>query len=879
VASTALSITAHAQQAETPKGPQSVVPQPEARKKGEKIEDIVVTGTNIRTDVSEVAALPLTIITPDDIARQGPQELSQTLRANPAFSGGTLNGGSGGFFSGGVQTLNMLGLGDKYTLVLVDGRRFNAVTPTNIANIPAGAISSIEILKDGGSSIYGSDAVAGVVNIIMTKKYDGMEISGSYGDRIFGADFGKHATDLTTGLKIGVSSDRARFFGDIEFHKRGGTKIIDTQEGRIANLNGNQVYTDPANITLPNGNTVILNYHKFQPGQYSLNPADYIPYDQYNYNSTVGQTLRARIQDRSPEQSVTGFSYVEYDLTDKATLFSEMYYSAFRSTEQNEEWGVDFFGDAHLDYGPVPASNPWNPFGVDLAAVRYALPELGGVLSTNTIYTDRIVGGLKGEIGQFAYEIGTSYFWDDHTNNGQHYYSDAGLNTAIHRPGPDALNPFCFACNTPAQVAGIDVSQTIETVSQQAIFDAKISGPLVKRSTYDVAFAAGAETRKEKWTYSVDPLTATGDVYFLQTLPDYQERRSSAVFGELAYHIGEEAGIPAIHRLTVNLSARHEWIEKVGGTTNPHLAVSWQPIGAAVMLRGSYGTSFAAPPINLLRPTSNTINTILIYPQFGNQSLPTDVTVGGNPNLTPERAKTLNFGIIITPSQLPGSSLTVDHFYVRQRDVVLVPDPQAIVYGLFPGTVVFTQGKRPEINAVARNVGGRNVKGFNVDLNLRRPTASAGTFGFRYGAVWLTKFDVDNGPGFQAVLGTFQNYLFNYSSVGALGTLPRMRESGGPNWTSPSGTVTAQLTANHVGHYHDGFGTDRWVSQFLTYDFNLNADLSSYVHGLTVNLGILNITSAQPPYVQGFGEVYTYYDPGLSNSLGRLGFAGFKYHF
>ena len=122
---------------------QSTVPQQAEKEKKEKLETVIVTGSNIRTDVSEVSALPLTVVSAEEIAKQGPQELSETLRENPAFSGGTLNGGSGGFFSGGTQTLNLLGLGDTYTLVLVDGRRFNAVTPTNIANIPAGAISKI----------------------------------------------------------------------------------------------------------------------------------------------------------------------------------------------------------------------------------------------------------------------------------------------------------------------------------------------------------------------------------------------------------------------------------------------------------------------------------------------------------------------------------------------------------------------------------------------------------------------------------------------------------------------------------------------------------------------------------------------------------------
>ena len=406
----------------------------------------------------------------------------------------------------------------------------------------------------------------------------------------------------TTELKFGASGDRARFFGDLAFRKRGGTNIVDTQEGRTANLWENQVYTSPSNIILPNGNNVILNYHVFRPGSYSLNPADYIPYDPTDYNSTIGQTQRAMLQDRQPQQDISGVGYAEYDLTDKATLFSEIYYSDFRSTEQNEQWGVDFYGDSHLDFGPVPATNYWNPFKVPLASVYYELPELGGVLYTGTIYTSRVVGGVKGEVGPLAYEVGATYFWNDETDNYANFYSDAGLQAAINRPGPAAFNPFCYGCNTPAQVAGIDVSQQLETVSAQSIFDAKISGPLLTRDNSGISFAAGGETRQEKWTFSSirSPQRAMSTSISLHRI--IEEQRTSAVFGEFAYHLDEGAGIPAVHKLTVNVSGRHDWIRDTsGGDNQSALRVSWQPVSPAFMLRASYGTSFTAPPISLLR--------------------------------------------------------------------------------------------------------------------------------------------------------------------------------------------------------------------------------------------------------------------------------------
>jgi iron complex outermembrane receptor protein len=865
LAATIMQFPASAQQTDTAKDAQSTVPQPET-KQVSKLEEITVTGSRIPIDVSERAALPLSIVTADDIAKQGPQDLAATLREDPSFSGGSSNGGAGGYFAGAVTTLDLFGLGDQYTLVLVDGQRFNAVTPTNIANIPASAVSSVEILKDGGSSVYGSDAVAGVVNILLNKRFDGIEVSASYGDRVFGADFGTQATDLTADLKFGVSNDRARIVGNLEFRKRGGTKQTDSEFGRTGSIDERVIYSSPSNIILPNGNNVILNYNQFKPGQYSLNPADYIPYNFTQYNQTVGQIQRSTLTDRQPQQDVSGFMSVEYDLTDKATFFTEIFYSAFSAFEQDKDYGVDAYGDPHLDFGPVPATNYWNPFGVALRDVYYGLPELGGVTFDSRINTSRLIGGVKGDVGKFAYD------------NYGNYYSDSALYSAINRPGPTAINLFCYACNTPTQLAGIDASQQLETVSQQSIVDAKLSGQLLKRDNYDIDGVIGAETRQEKWTYNVDPLTATGDIYYNQLTPAFEERRTSAVFAEFAYHLDEGAQIPAVHKLSVNLSARHEWIETVGGSTNPHVAVSWQPFSAAVMLRGSYGTSFRAPPINLLRQTSTIVNDYLVYPQFNNMQLPTDVVEGGNPNLRPETAKTINLGLVIAPSQLPGSSLSIDHIQVKQRNVVLIPNPQDIVDGTFPGTVDFS-GVRPLINATATNSAGRNVQAFDVALNLQHTTASAGTFGFKYRGLLLTQFDVDNGSGFVSELGQFQNYVYNVGAPGALGSLPRLRQNGGPFWISPSGDFTAQVTANFVDHYHDDPGANRWVSQFLTYDLNFKADLSRFVPGLSGTVGIINILNAPPPYVEGFYTTYLLYDPGLSNSNGRLGFIGVKYRF
>lgn len=858
---------------------QNTVPQPEKKEKKEKLQEVLVTGSLIKENISDISvptALPLTIVTADDIAQQGPQGLTETLRLDPTFTGGSSNGGSGGYFAGGVTTIDMFGLGDQYTLVLVDGQRFNAVTPTNIANIPASAISRIEILKDGGSSIYGSDAVAGVVNIILNHNFKGMEVTAGYGDRVFGADRGTHARDFTTDVKFGVSDERMRVVGNIEFRKRGGTIQTDSELGRTGSIDERVIYSSPPNIILPSGEDVILNYNVFKPGQYSLNPADYIPYNFTNYNQTIGQIQRQTLTDRQPQQAVSGFLSLEYDLSSKWSFFTEIYDSHFTAFEQDKDWGVDGYGDPHLDFGPIPATNYWNPFKIDTRDVYAGLPEIGGVTYNATIDTQRILGGFRGRAGQFDWEVSGNYFRNDQRDVSGNYYSDSALYDAIHRTGPTAINLFCYACNTPEQLAGISIGQELETISQQSIFDAKLTGPILVRDNYSFRFAAGGETRYEQWSFTPDPLTATGDSYYQQFSPSSQARRDSAVYAEVAYHLGEGAEIPGLHDVTINVSARHDWIESVGGSTNPHIVASWQPVSSDFMLRGSYGSSFRAPPINLLTATQTVTNDYLNYP--GGVQLPTDVIEGGNPNLKPETAHTLSLGLVLAPRQLPGTVFTVDRIQIHQRNVVLIPNPQDIIDGTFPGTVDYS-GVRPLINATATNAAGRNITAWDAALDLRYATAKAGAFGLKYRGVFLTQFDVNNGPGYVSQLGQFQAYVFNVGQPGALGSLPKSRQRGGPFYTIPNGSVTFQFMANYISHYQDDPGANRMVGQFLTYDLTADADLSRVIPGLSLNAGILNLNNTQPPYVKGFYTTYLLYDPGLSNSLGRYGFLTLKYRF
>lgn len=837
------------------------------------IEEIIVTGSNIQRSTTR-SARPVDVVSREAIAAKGPLKFIEALRDVPAFNGAAAVAGQGPG-ADGRSTVNLRGLGDAYTLVLVNGRRFSSVRPANINEVPSVAVTGVEILKDGSSSIYGSDAVAGVVNILLDKQFEGLAFDLAYGNALGGYD----AKKVDAAVKFGIGTDRARFVANFTYSESNETKVTDTELGSIPNradlggIEQDRYFTNPANIVLPDGSRVILDYNRFGPGEFSLDPADFIPYDPYDYNrSAYSAEERALFTDHAPERQVGTFLYGEYDLVPETlTLFGEGLFTSGHIRTQYVTWGLDFYGDPVLDFGPIPADHPYNPFGAELRAVNYAVAEVGTYIEDYYTDTYRVVGGFRGDFGRYSYEVGATRFESEELYNAHNLYSSRGLLEAINRPGDDAFNPFGNMANTAEQIAGIRIpNNEFTSTSTQTILDARVTGVLRETEAYSLDFAVGAETRNEEYESEVDPLTATGDVYYYQSSPDFQGRRSDAAFAELAYTLqGDEVGVPAVHRLTVEMSGRYESIEDVGDTFNPRLAASWQPFSDRLTLRASFGRSFKAPPIDLLRAEQRLVNEVLYYPGL-DETLPTDLLVGGNPDLEPETAESMNLGVVLRIGETNSLLATIDYFNIDQKDVVLVPSGADIVEGLFPGEIDFS-GARPRIEALPTNVAGRKVEGIDASLTYDIDTAGAGLWSLHGAGSYLTRFDADNGAGYTSFLGQYGRY----GRPTEFGSLPRFRGLASVEWR-PTDRTTASLSTSYVHHFDD-IGVERQVDSFMTSDLQLVYDPSWDAFGLEaprIRIGILNLTDKEPPFVNGAG--YPRYDSSTANSRRRTYFISFS---
>lgn len=275
----------------------------EAPGDADALETIVVTGTSIQSvDSAAYQSAPVSVTTADTIQKSGAASLEGFFQTQPDFvlSGQSSFSNTGGQSGAngtnlGATTLNLRGLGPQYTLVLLNGRRFQAEDPANIDLIPVDAIERVEVLKSGASAVYGSDAVAGVVNIITKRKADGFSFDAYYGESGQGDDSTRRFS-----ASWGTSSDNMNFLVVSEYFSRGGltqgqrSLSADPDLSRFNSGFDYQTfsYSSLAQIILPNGTgPLVLNQRAFTCGDSSRNPANYVPLNSHLYATSCDATL------------------------------------------------------------------------------------------------------------------------------------------------------------------------------------------------------------------------------------------------------------------------------------------------------------------------------------------------------------------------------------------------------------------------------------------------------------------------------------------------------------------------------------------------------------------------------------------------------------
>ncbi|WP_261300088.1 TonB-dependent receptor plug domain-containing protein [Sphingomonas alpina] len=818
-------------------------------------DEIVVVGSRLAGGPAKTGTLPVEVIGADEIAATGATTLQQVLTQLPSAAGAMKLDGSDIY---GVASINLRGLGDRYTLVLVNGRRIVGEGPGNLNLIPTNAIERIEVLKTGASAVYGTDALAGVVNVVLKKSDDGLRASLRYG----AADRGGLST-LDGSLSFGTESETTRFYAIAGYYKREPLRQADRGAGSndaraFGGYDGRSDFTSPANFDL-NGVQYILNTDRVGPGQFSNNPADYRPFD-FERDAHDRAAWGATFIGESERYS--GYVSLEHDLSPSTTLYGDLMAKTekMRVTAGSNVLPI---GEGGL-IGPVPASNPYNPFGTDISGLNLRLLDLG---QSGTIVRNREIRasvGIRGELGGgWKYDVGTDLYSGNQRISffGSAGFSSVGLRAALNRTGADALNPFCNRCNTPAQLAGVKADLTTTQKVTAWNISPTISGELFDTGSGPVKLLFGVEYRNLVLTedYSTGLQDGT-DLFGRRLVPFKYSRNSKSVFGELKIPLLGEGEINP-ERLGVSIATRYERFSDAGGAFVPAVSAALEAVPGFLVLRASYNKAFNAPFLSELNQPETFYIENFNDPRNNNQPLRARFVSGGDPNLKPEKADNFSAGFVIKPSSMPGLTFGVDYFSIRQRDVIVAPDANAIVLGRVVPARPFVEGVNVDgagsdiiIYQNLFNGGSKQFSGLDGELSYSYKMGEAALKTTITGSYLLdVKLDTGNGAGSQSVRGTYDP---------SFGAYPRFRSRAIQSATI--GPVSASVTLNHVSSLQDAvpggvMGSAR-IGAYDTVDLNAMIDIgkitnSGVLGGTVLTVGIDNIGNRRSPFILGLNEV------------------------
>ncbi|MFI4907686.1 MAG: TonB-dependent receptor plug domain-containing protein [Steroidobacterales bacterium] len=778
--------------------------------------------------------------------------------------------------------LDLRGLGVGATLVLVNGYR-QPLSGLNgdfvdVSTIPWSAVQRIEVLPDGASALYGSDAVAGVVNIIMRDNFDGAETQVRYGSAISGPR-GLMASQL-----LGT-------------HWSGGHAMLAYEYSDTTPLAAaDRPYAANANKTPYGGN----NYDSYEsdPGNI-LNPATLQP----EYGVPAGQNgtgLSAAVLERSinlqnqfaqyqifPEvRAHELYTAAAQDINDRVQLF-------FNGRFAGRDTLRSAFPAAQVL--TVPPSNPFyvNPYrGAPYALVAYSfLQDLGPSIFAARTQVYAGTAGAKLQFGKtWQLTASESYGRQSLRSDEYNQVNQTALTASLADPDPaTAFDPFGAGSNTnPQTLQAIEADFPLHSVTTIEATRVAADGSLFAMPAGDAKIALGLERREEALSHDVvDTLSA-----LQHTLSESYDRHVTALFSQLALPvIGDPANPRATPRLELIASGRYERYNDFGRTFNPTVRVRWIPT-ESLKLRASWGRSFRAPKLDDLYDTSNDLaaSIVLSDPKSPTGRSLVLVEEGSNPGLKEETAKTWTAGFDLAPVLLPGSTFSFTYYSIDYQNRIAQPaadDPFAILVNENEWAAVITRNPFPA--QVAALCNGPHYVGLVSACLASSPAAIIDGRLANLAATRTTGMDVQAGDSFggpwgRIDLGVTGNYVFKFdqavtptsSAVDIVNTITNplaLRLRGTVEWDREGPAMPGpgfSLAVNYTGGYKNPGSTlianvSPWTTLDARFAFRTRQG-EGWLSGLELSVSAVNVLNHAPPFVDDLSG----YDIYNVQALGRV---------
>jgi iron complex outermembrane receptor protein len=864
-----------------------------------QLERVVVTGSAIKRLDAE-SSVPVTTFKMSDIRQQGLTTVEQILSTLTASQSSLGTSQAVGSSTGGASFADLRGIGANKTLVLLNGRRiannaFDGSAP-DLNMIPLAAIERIEVLRDGASSLYGTDAIGGVINFITRSDYQGGTVT-------LGYDSPQHAGGKTRNANAGfgygdLEKQGFNLFGFVDLQKQdpiGGTdrpfntRFVGGKSGSTIPANyyqdGSTVW-NPAAPTCADGIFLVPNADKTSCTMSTSRYVDYLPESQRTSAMLKGTVKLNNDHTFGAEYFITRsevktrIAPVPYGFLVQNRLRPDGTANPYYPTNPALLPGYD--GDGYAGETMTDGGAAIQPGYITLKW-RDAPNGPRGDKNTNT--QQRLVLSLDGTLMGWDYAAGLSYNQNKVTEDLISGYSDGNKITEGILTG--IINPF-----GAQDAAGDAYLQSANALGRLMIgkgrttnLDAHASRELGDwlGAGRAAAVALGAEFRQEKFTqdaqdaYAQTVIASTGiDPNIYST----GKRNVYAVYGEL--------NVPILKTLDVTAAVRYDKYNDFGNTTNPKVSFRFQPM-KEVLVRGSYSTGFRAPSLYELHaaPTytnSSTVNDPALCAAGGTAINLCDaqfmVRNGGNDQLKPEKSKSASLGFQFAP--LNDLSFGVDFWWLRVKNLIGVIGDASLFdpanldkFGQFyhrnsQGRLSVDGSQCPGddcgyVDVRQLNLGGNNTNGFDLNANYRLRFSGAGTVSFGLNSTYVTKYeyqDLQDGPWNQ-----------NVGVYSGAGPVFRWQHTLSAVWAYDKYTVG--LTGHYKSGYIDVDPTNR-VNSYAT------ADLYASWRPLkttSLTLGVRNLTDRDPPLTFQTQVFQAGYDPRFSDATGRTFYIRGTYDF
>jgi iron complex outermembrane receptor protein len=853
------------------------------------MQRVVVTGSAIKRIDGETS-VPITVLKMSDLKKEGITTVEQVMSSISASQASQGTSQSVGLSTGGASFADLRGIGANKTLVLLNGRRLanNALDSSapDLNMIPFAAIERIEVLRDGASSLYGSDAVGGVINFITRKDFTGGIVT-------IGGDTPKAGGGVSKSANIGfgygdLQNDGFNLFGVLDYQTQNSVSGTDR--------NYNTRYAGGLSSS-----TIPANYVQ---GGTTYNPLAL----------TGGAGCASKpllISNGESACYITTSPYVDY--VPKSERDSGLFKGTFK-LPQGHELGVEYLftrSSVRTQIAPVPygalamtstipdttpgaapgatVANPYYPASAAPGAITVKWRDTpNGPRTDNNVNTQqRLVTSLQGVVAGWDYQTALSYNENKVVANLTGGYTNGDIITKGVLDG--IINPFGeqSAAGT-ALLASAGKSGALQTAKGKTeSWDINASREFgdwlgAGRNT---ALAIGGQAQHQSFTAAANTEYAQQVIASTGIDPNTYNAGSRNVYALFA-----ELNVPITKELDITLAAREDKYSDFGNTFNPKVSFRYQPT-KKVLLRGSYSTGFRAPSlyeINAAQTYTNTTtqNDPLLCTATAkstcNQQF--QALYGGNKNLSPEKSKNATFGLVVEP--IDNLTLGADLYFIKlenqigqlaEDDVFGDATKYASLYHRNAAGELATDGSQcPNpttcgyVDLRTQNLGNLITNGVDLSATYRYRTAAYGVFNFGMNSTWVHKYEYQNEAN-----GAWNQNVGTYS-----GTNPvfRWQNTGSINWN------LGQWSAGLTGHYktgytesdEDGNANAHTVSSYITADTYIGW---TQPKGYAVTFGIRNLADRAPPLSYQTQTFQAGYDPRYTDVLGRTYYVRASYTF